>query len=319
MNLDKLNMSKRRILFALFLLAAPLLVLIPSVAQVESDAIVKTTLCEVQQDPFVFDRRLVEITAFVRQSFENFTLFDPTCQNSRNGVWLEYGGKAESGTIYCCGSSPSRRRRQDLKIDGVTTRLAEDANFRAFDKLISQPPGYEIRATLRGRFFAGKEFDTPSGKIVGGYGHFGLFTLFAIEQVIDFDRQIRKGLDYGKYKSLDLFEDYRDYRSLESAEPVLDLQKSVESDGPAWRFDDPRRTAFDALARILKADPTRFTDVRVLQDEPGRKAYFVKAGNDKEYVIIVNRPYYLSFFANDPQKTIWTTYVAYELGERKTR
>jgi hypothetical protein len=55
------------------------------------------------KDPAAFNHQLIEVTAFVSHGFENFTLYDPLC-SGWPGVWLEYGGTAASGTMYCCGS-----------------------------------------------------------------------------------------------------------------------------------------------------------------------------------------------------------------------
>jgi hypothetical protein len=57
--------------------------------------------------PPAYNQKLVEVTAFVAHALEDFTLFDPTC-SSWPGVWLEYGGKAESETMYCCGVTADR-------------------------------------------------------------------------------------------------------------------------------------------------------------------------------------------------------------------
>ena len=60
-------------------------------------------LCMTLMAVLAIDRMVVEVTAFVSHGFEHFTLFDPRCESKEPGVWLEYGGRMGSRTIYCCG------------------------------------------------------------------------------------------------------------------------------------------------------------------------------------------------------------------------
>src|SRR5260370_21897167 len=39
----------------------------------------KVSLCELQKDVDAYNHKLIEVTAFVSHGFEDFTLFDPTC------------------------------------------------------------------------------------------------------------------------------------------------------------------------------------------------------------------------------------------------
>ncbi len=135
------------------------------------------TVCQLKGDPAAYNHKLVEVTGFVSHAFEDFTLFDPTC-SSWPGVWLEYGGKAKSGTMYCCGVSADRHRPKELKVEDISIPLTDDEPFRKFDKLI-QPPfrsgihGSIVHATLVGRFFSGRRIKYPKGSSWGGYGHMG--------------------------------------------------------------------------------------------------------------------------------------------------
>jgi hypothetical protein len=118
-------------------------------------------VCQLKNDPAAFNHKLVEVTAFVSHAFEDFTLFDPTC-SSWPEVWLEYGGKAKSGTMYCCGVTADRHRLKEMKVEDIPVPLTENEQFREFDKLI-QPPfksgrhGAVVHATLVGRFFSGRK------------------------------------------------------------------------------------------------------------------------------------------------------------------
>ena len=113
-----------------------------------------------------YNHRLVEVTAFVSHGFEDFTLYEFDC-HSLEAVWLEYGGRLNSGTIYCCGGTSNRQRRKPLKIEGLTIPLTEDEHFRQFDRLIHPEPGSDtgsavFRTTIVGRYFAGQKTTAPA-------------------------------------------------------------------------------------------------------------------------------------------------------------
>src|ERR1700741_1648508 len=70
---------------------------------------VKVSYCELKKNPGAYNHKLIEVTGFISHGFEDFTMFDPAC-SSYAEVWLEYGGMAKSGTMYCCGVTASRHR-----------------------------------------------------------------------------------------------------------------------------------------------------------------------------------------------------------------
>ncbi len=145
----------------------------------------KVGLCELQKDVDAYNHKLIEVTAFVSHGFEDFTLFDPTC-NSWPAVWLEYGGKRNSGTMYCCGVTAERSRRKQLVVEEIPVPLLEDESFVKFDQTIRRGSDSIVHAGLVGRFFAGKKM--PIGKgFFRGYGHMGCCSLLAIQQVISVD------------------------------------------------------------------------------------------------------------------------------------
>jgi hypothetical protein len=119
---------------------------------------------------------------------EQFALSTQGCRVTKDnmtGIWLEYGGRRQSGAKYCCGKSTDRTRANDLVVDGVTTILIEGDKFRAFDARVF--PTGTVRARLVGRFFAGTRQDAPHGlglHLWGGYGHFGMYTLLVIQRVV---------------------------------------------------------------------------------------------------------------------------------------
>jgi hypothetical protein len=90
-------------------------------------------------------------------------------------------------------------------------------------------------------------------------------------------------------------------------------QRQAEAGPRAWSFDDPIRVASDALIGLLKLDPGTAITMAQARKSPGRISYEWKpAGKKDSYTVVVNRPYWLSFYAKDPQKVAWVVMAAYE-------
>jgi hypothetical protein len=141
----------------------------------------KVSICALQADPAAYNHKVIEVRGVVSHGFEDFTLSDPRCQR-RSGIWLEYGGRVNSETVYCCGVKAPREAA--LVVEGIATQLIEDALFRRFDGRVRTGGDVSFRAHLIGRFFAGLKQHTPKGDFWGGYGHFGCCSLLVIQQVL---------------------------------------------------------------------------------------------------------------------------------------
>jgi hypothetical protein len=129
---------------------------------------IDVTVCQLKNDPPTYNHRLIRVTGFVSHAFEDFSISDPNCP-SWPGVWLEYGGRSKSGTMYCCGVTADRSRPKELVVEDISIPLVTDEQFGRFDQAI-QPPfrsgrqGAMIHATLVGRFFAGRRIELFKGK-----------------------------------------------------------------------------------------------------------------------------------------------------------
>src|SRR5262245_27953409 len=156
---------------------------------------IKVNVCQLKDDPAAYNHKLIQLTGFISHGFEDFTLFDPAC-SSWPAVWMEYGGTAASGTMYCCGVTNARTRPKQLVIEKIPISLIDDERFREFDNLIRRKYDLTLHATIVGRFFSGKQIQYPKGVSWGGYGHMGCCSLLAIQQVISVDSQDRDDLDY---------------------------------------------------------------------------------------------------------------------------
>src|SRR5262249_42593610 len=111
--------------------------LAPAFVRAQSpEVLVKVSLCDIKAHPENFVYKMVEFTATTSHGFEDSMVEDSGCPRSDKnpGVWMEYGGKRSTATMYCCGVSPKPDRDKTLVVDGMPIDLVDDRNFRAFDK-----------------------------------------------------------------------------------------------------------------------------------------------------------------------------------------
>lgn len=174
---------RRVIIFGLFVLT------FSSNAKLMSEEPLKVTLCDLKKDPAAYNHKLVQVTGMVSHGFENFTLADAVCADWPS-IWVEYGGRRNSGTIYCCGISAARKRAKPLTIEKISLSLVTDQQFRKFDQIIQRRSDTTARATLIGRFFSGKK-GAVGPEDWGGFGHMGCCSLFVIQQVVSVEPEPR--------------------------------------------------------------------------------------------------------------------------------
>lgn len=159
-------------------------------SRAQSDQPIKTSLCEIRMHPMDFTHKLVEVHAIASHGFEDSSLVDPTCPESPY-FWFEYGGKVVTGTMYCCGLNNSRERPEDLKVEGVTIPLLDDAPFRSFDQKLhpkhpKQKKSDTVSATIQGILFLAPQ-KLGENYTQYGYGHMGCCILFALTRVVAVD------------------------------------------------------------------------------------------------------------------------------------
>ena len=215
-----------------------------------------TSLCDVMADPGAFDHQTLDLTAFVSHGFEDFTLFDPVCPEGPTPIWVEYGGTFASGTIYCCGVGDERSRKEPLVVDGITTTIVHDRELERFDGLVQQEPDSVVHATLRGRFFAASKPDGQHAALFTGYGHFGMCSLFVIEQVLAVDPWKLRGVDYRSSPDFPELSEAGCFSKPVSSTAYSDAiaqQRAAESGARAWAFGDPALVAAESLAPAVKS------------------------------------------------------------------
>jgi hypothetical protein len=154
-----------------------------------AEDVLEATVCQLQSDPVAYSHKLVKISGAVSRGFEDFTLSDAACTKTK--IWLELGGVTGSQTIYCCGQSAERNRKEPLSVEGIETSLIRDDAFERFELLTHGSPRLygKARVTLIARYFPGNLGSTGPSKEErwGGYGHFGMHTLLVIQQVLAVD------------------------------------------------------------------------------------------------------------------------------------
>lgn len=139
-------------------------------------------LCALHAAPAAWNRKRIKVAGFVQQAFEDFTIASECSPTTpATPVWLTYGGRVPSGTIYCCpGEGDTAERPTPLTIDGIVLPLVRDATFERFRKALTRKRPASAHAVLIGTFFV-SESAYVSGS--GGFGHMGCCSLLVIERV----------------------------------------------------------------------------------------------------------------------------------------
>lgn len=276
------------------------------------------SLCEVSSNRSSYNRKQIEIEAFVSHGFENSSVYETGCDGRSSGIWMEYGGTASTSTMYCCGVTPKNTRPKALTVEGMKLPLVENENFTMLNTLLKKDGGRIARATLRGTFFSGKRDPYGNGKtdLWGGFGHFGCCSLFVIQEVVSVLPHNDAGLDYSSTTDqpdvkMEGCNNFR-WHEGENWRSMVARQSSSDRGTDIWRYDDPRRVGTEALAKLLgkplaeiKLEETKKTNSRITY-------YWRPNGREgARYMVVVNRPYQLSLQARDAAKTIWTVATMY--------
>jgi hypothetical protein len=282
---------------------------------------VKVSVCQLQADPAAYSHKLVEVEGFVSHDFEDFSLFEPGCGDLM-GIWLEYGGTAKSDTTYCCGPTAGKTRPNELEVEGIPISLVDDDSFKQFNREI-QPPfrsgsfGSVAHATLVGRFFSGRKEQAVDGKPYwDGYGHMGCCSLLAVQEVRSVAPQDRDDLDYGASADQpDEGEVGCGFRFMTEIWPLDDEIKAQQQadHNPTIAFDNPERVASDFLVAQLKPNASQQIHLAEKRKAQGRVVYeWNPPGKAHSYMVVVSKPFLLTFYAHDPKRIAWVVIAAYD-------
>jgi len=155
-----------------------------------SELPVRVTVCELENHPNAYDRRLVEVSGRIYFGKFDFEV-DAACEpHAQARVWLEIGGDVMSPAQYWdIGNFLPKKPGVDVRVRGIAVPLVRDAALDEFVNDVGatrfrQPNGdacgseclfYEVTATLSGRFFSRSE---------GGFGMEECCHLLVIEKVL---------------------------------------------------------------------------------------------------------------------------------------
>lgn len=268
------------------------------------------TYCELATNPAAYNHELVRLTAFVTHGFEDFQIVEPNCPSppAQFSLWVMYGGRTESNTTYCCpGEAGGGTRSEVLTIDGITIPLTSDGVFQRFTELLRKEQDTTVRVTAVGRFFSGEKQTLNGSTFWGGAGHLSCCSLFVVERVERFDPHTRTDVDYtaeaGSYENEGCKSDgiqYLKHVSIDysdrTAEQAIAEQKLADSGARTWAFSDPERVAVESLKPFYKDEVPK---LRVVKKTPVRQVFKWRNGK-KSVVVVVIRPYWLSFYATTP-------------------
>jgi len=291
----------------------------PTVPSPPSETPLRVEACELKANPGTYNHKLVAVTGFVSQGFEDFALQDPQCPEAP-GPWLEYGGTVNSGVVYCCGPTNNKTRPHQLTIEEIPIPIVEDDQLKLLQKRLQRPTRESnlVHATLIGRFFAGHWIHEADGKTYWeGFGHMGCCSLLAIQQVTQVDDADNPNLDHDPWATFPYTEGDKVGCGYTNLLPLNPMQEMQAAQKPAettqqWAFDQPDRVASDALAQRAKlADiPTLSLDRK--HTTPARRVYtWHPAQTHSTYTVILSRPYWLSFYAADPNHVAWVVRAAF--------
>jgi hypothetical protein len=102
---------------------------------------INVTSCDLLRDAASLDRKVIRIRGRAQLAFEDFSQHLESCQNAGlekpiriPSIWLTYGGKGGTPTVYCCG--PVAGRRADtLTLEGKPIPLLEEETYQKFDQM----------------------------------------------------------------------------------------------------------------------------------------------------------------------------------------
>lgn len=260
----------------------------------KSEAAVKVSVCELKSKPAAYEHKMVEVTGFAMTGGrEDFDLWDLSCLDEHSsGIHLKFGGDV---------------------IEDIKTQLVDDTRSDQFSNLVYGSHGNSVaHATIMGRFFASKPEQYPNGVVRNSRN------ILAIERIDAVDLRSSKAFDYTGRLSGDEPESdqlgcgYRELLDRYPSAEFLKAQQKADRGEDEWTFTDPRRVATGGLAKLLTVDENSIK-LKLKRRAPGRFVYEWRPKKEGYYyVMIVTRPYVLSFYAKDPNRVTWVVRAAYE-------
>jgi hypothetical protein len=92
-------------------------------------------------------------------------------------------------------------------------------------------------------------------------------------------------------------------------EQAIAEQREADNGEAAWAFNDPQRVAIDSLKPYY---PNQVPVLRRVKKTPARYVFRWKTGKN-QVVVVVTRPYWLSFYAAS-RSVVWVSTMIKEAG-----
>ncbi len=270
-----------------------------------------TTACALTQHPDRYNEGLVSVEGLITVGPEEFMLHDANCGDERGKIWLEFGGGVDNpaGT-----TSAHLAKNRPQTFESLELPLTKDRDFDALQKLlqVAAKTGQTkmLRATLIGKYFAGRPTKTTSGESIrAGYGPKGCCSLLIIEEVGTVGTDIEEPVDFSgsASSSSKLPKDCTVHEvpvpSREDEDQLL--RKSLEEEFAY--LHDPKEVAAHAIAERegIGVDEAE-TPLKVESITATTAAYkWLAPDGTKSYFIVVNKPYWLLQTAVSGDAVIW--------------
>ena len=270
-----------------------------------------TTACALTQYPDRYNEGLVSVEGLITVGPGEFLLHGEDCDDARGKIWLEFGGGVENpaGT-----TSAHLAKNQPHTFESLDLPLSKDRDFDALQRLLqlAAKTGHTsmLRATLIGKYFAGRPTKTASGETIrAGYGPKGCCSLLIIEEVGKVGTDIEEPVDFSASQSSSS-KTPKDCTVSELPVPSRDEEDRLlrESLKEEYAYlHDPKLVAAHAIAE-REGIAVEQVEVRLKPESiTATTAVYrwLAPEGAKSYLITLDRPYWLLPTAVSGDAVIW--------------
>jgi hypothetical protein len=306
---EKANVSRRlRKMLLKLRIAAALVVVCLSAALISEpkDALAQerpwsVSPCELLKKPGMYTETLVSVPGMVLVGPQEFTSHGYDCADEYGALRLEFGGNP---------TDPKDRFRLPMAtLEAGTVPLKKDADYETMHRLMTSATASGqtkmLRATLRGRFFAGPAFGSKSGEIKYPNARFVISEVELVsnrlEDPVDFTRIAPVSAKPAKGCSV-----------AEIAVPSRDDEDKLQrlSREPSENLEylrDPRQVAARAIAEHERIAADDIASELHDSGEAVAVTTYTWASPDglNTYTVTVNRPYWLLPSTYSGDTVIW--------------
>jgi len=271
-----------------------------------------TNACALSLHPEKYNEGLVSVDGLVTVGANEFMLHDASCGDQYGKIWLEFGGDVGSPAT---GVTPHQAAGKPRTFEGLELPITKDRDFDAMQKLLQSVQKSEapkmLRATLIGKYFAGRPTKLGSGETIhGGYGHMGCCSLFVIEEVVKVSAELEEIVDFSPLPATPPKALPKGCIVTETSVPPREDEDQLELKSLEAEFQylhNPKKVAARAIA--VQQDIDAEDIEKHLRTESSSLALVSYAWETSDgltsYSIVVNKPYWLLPTAQTGDAVIW--------------